>query len=85
MAASRCVAGTPDYPAPCVDRLVNYSRRRLKFPRAESCPDRAPDCLVGGTAPSDALQSSALSLNLSLFSFAPFGLDFIKSLELRQT
>jgi hypothetical protein len=85
MAASRCVAGTPDCPAPRTDRLVNYSQHRLKILRAESWLDHAPDCLVGGTAPSSALQSSTLSLNLSLFSFAPFGLEFIKSLALRQT
>jgi hypothetical protein len=58
------------------DGPVNYSRRRLEFPRAASWPDRAPDRLVRGIGPSGALQSSTLFLYL--FSFVPFGLDFIK-------
>jgi hypothetical protein len=37
-----------------------------------------------GTGSSGALQSSTLFLFLSLFSFGPFGLDFIKYLALRQ-
>jgi hypothetical protein len=56
---------------------MNYSRRGQEFPRAGHWSDRAPNCPVGGTEPSGALLSSTLSLFLPLFSFAPFGLDFI--------
>jgi hypothetical protein len=40
---------------------------------------------MGGTGPSGALQSNALSLFLPLFSFDPFGLDLTESLTLNQT
>jgi hypothetical protein len=76
VAASRYVAGTPDCPTPCADCLVNYSRHKLKNLRAESWPDCAPDCPV--------FPLQHLFLFLSLFSFAPFGLYFIKSLALKQ-
>jgi hypothetical protein len=33
---SRWLAGTPDYPALSAEGPVNYSRRRLEFPRAGS-------------------------------------------------
>jgi hypothetical protein len=36
VSTSRCAAGTPNCPTPHADRLVNYSRRRLKNPRAVS-------------------------------------------------
>jgi hypothetical protein len=85
VAASRYTTGTPDCSTPRVDRQVNYSRRGLESSRAPSWPDRAPNCPVGGTGPSSATQSSTFSLFLPLFSFAPFGLDFTKSLVLRQT
>jgi hypothetical protein len=84
MAASCCTAGTPDCPGPRADRPVNYSRRMLKFLRAPSWPDRAPDYPVH-TRPSGATQFNTFSLILPLFSFSPFGLDFTKSLALRQT
>jgi hypothetical protein len=64
---------------------MNYSRRRLEFPRAPNWLDRAPDCPVGGTGPFGATQSSTFSLFLHLFSFAPFRLDFTKYLALSQT
>jgi hypothetical protein len=63
---------------------MNYSRRWKEFSRVGRWPDRAPDCPVGGTGPSGALQSSTLPLFLPLFSFAHFGLNFIKSLALRK-
>ena len=56
------------------DGPVNYSRRRLRFPRGSSSADRASDCLVGGTEPSGATQSSPISPFSILLSFAPFGL-----------
>jgi hypothetical protein len=62
VAASRCVAGTPDCPAPHVDCLMNFSRHRLQNSRAPSWPDRAPDCPVGGTGPAGAAQSSTFPL-----------------------
>jgi hypothetical protein len=67
--AGRCIAGTPDCPATHADRPVNYSRRRLKNPRAASWPDRAPDCPMNGTGPSGAVQSSTFSLFLFLVYF----------------
>jgi hypothetical protein len=84
VAASRCTTGTPICPAPRADRPMNYSRRRLEFLRATSWLDRAPDYPVGGIGSSGALQSSTFSLFLSLFSFALFWTDFIRSLALRQ-
>jgi hypothetical protein len=60
-------------------------RHRLEFLRAASWLDRAPYCLVGGTGSSGATQSSTFSLSLPLSSFAPFGLDFVESMALRQT
>jgi hypothetical protein len=53
---------------------VNYSRRRLEFPRGGSWPDRAPDCSVGGTGLYGATQSSTFFPFSFLFSFSPFGL-----------
>jgi hypothetical protein len=58
VAASRWLAGTPDCTALRADGPVNYSRCRLKFPRAATLVDRAPDCPVGSTAPFGATQSS---------------------------
>jgi hypothetical protein len=75
---SCCTTGTPDCPAPRADCPVNFSRHGLKTLRAESW---AGPC----TRPSGAAQSSTISLFLPLFSFASFGLDFTKSLALRQT
>jgi hypothetical protein len=46
VAASRWLAGTPDCLALRTDGPMNYSRRRLEFPRAGSWLDRAPDCPV---------------------------------------
>jgi hypothetical protein len=72
------VAGTSDCLALRTDGQVNYSRHRLKFSRAGRWADCASDYPVGGSGPSGAAQSSTLFLFLSLFSFAPFWLDFIK-------
>jgi hypothetical protein len=46
VAANHCAGGTPDCPAPRVDRPVNYSRHRIETSRAANWPDRAPDYLV---------------------------------------
>ena len=46
VATSRWLAGTPDCSALRADGPVNYSRCRLKFPRASNMADRAPDCPV---------------------------------------
>jgi hypothetical protein len=72
MAASRCAADTLDCPAPRMYSPVHYNRRGLKNPRAANWTDRAPDCPVGGTEPSGALQCSTFHLFLSLISFALF-------------
>jgi hypothetical protein len=48
VAASYWLAGTSDRPALRADRPMNYSRRRLKFPRATNLADRATDCPVRG-------------------------------------
>jgi hypothetical protein len=56
VAISRWLAGALDYPVLRADGLVNYSRHRIKFLRAGSTTDRAPDCPVGGTGPSGAMQ-----------------------------
>jgi hypothetical protein len=61
VASSRWLAGTPDFLALHADGLVNYSRRRLKFPRADCSADRTQDCPVH-TGPSDSTQSSPSSL-----------------------
>jgi hypothetical protein len=61
MAACCWLAGTPDCPALRADGPVNYNRRRLKFPRATTLADHAPDCPESGTGPSDATQSSPKS------------------------
>jgi hypothetical protein len=78
--------GTRPSGAPCdrwsealhVDSPVNYSRRMLKFSRASSTTDHAPDCPpdrpVGGTRPSGAMHPNPLSSFSILFSFTPFGL-----------
>jgi hypothetical protein len=42
--ASRWLAGTPDCPMLRTDGPVNFSRCRLKFPRAATLAYRAPDC-----------------------------------------
>jgi hypothetical protein len=60
VAASRCVAGTPDCPVPRADCPVNISERRVKNPRAESW---AGPCTVW----SGATQSNTFSLFLPLF------------------
>jgi hypothetical protein len=76
VAASCCAAGTPDCPAPHAVCLVNFSRHRLKNPRAAIWSDLAPDCQMhtrlSGAGPSSALQSSTFPLFLSLISFAFF-------------
>jgi hypothetical protein len=43
MATSRCVAVTPDCPAPCAGRPVNYSRCSQKAREQRIQPDRALD------------------------------------------
>jgi hypothetical protein len=58
---SRWLVGTPDCPAHRADGSVNYSRQRLKIPRAGCSVDHALDYLVGGTGPFGATQSSPLS------------------------
>jgi hypothetical protein len=55
------LAGTPDGPVLCADSPMNYSRCRLKFPRASCSVDRAPDCPMSGTEPSGAVQTSPSS------------------------
>jgi hypothetical protein len=60
VAASRCVAGTPNCPVPRTDCPVNISECRLKNPRAESW---AGPCTVW----SGAAQSNTFSLFLPLF------------------
>jgi hypothetical protein len=65
------------------DHPVNYSRRRLEFSRVAIWLDRAPDCPVGGTGPSGALQSSTFSLCLFFVFFCSL-FYFIRSLALRQ-
>jgi hypothetical protein len=75
VATSRWLAGTPDCPALHTDGLMNYSQCRLKFPRAGSWSNRAPDCLVGGTGPSGAIQWSPFFSSLFRSPFAPFGLS----------
>jgi hypothetical protein len=74
VATSRWLAGTPDCPSLHTDGPVNYSRRRLKFLRADYSADRATDCPMGGTGPSGSTQTSRLSLFSILISFAHFGL-----------
>jgi hypothetical protein len=68
VAGSRWLAGTPDCPTFCANGSMNYSRCRLKFPRAASWPDRASDCAVH-TGLSSATHSSPTShfFNLILF------------------
>jgi hypothetical protein len=77
MSTSRCTARAPDCPTPHVDGPLNYSRRRLKNPRAASL---AGPC----TGPSGTAQSNSFSLFLPLSSFVSFGLDFAEFLALRQ-
>ena len=43
MATSRCEAVTPNYPAPCADRPVNYSRCSQKAREQRIQPERALD------------------------------------------
>ena len=45
-ATSHWLAGTLNCPALRMDGQVNYSQPRLKFPRAGSLANRAPDCPV---------------------------------------
>jgi hypothetical protein len=63
MATSRWLAGTPDHSVLRTDGSMNYSQRRLKFSKADSLADCAPDRPV--------LRSRAQNL---LLSFAPFDL-----------
>jgi hypothetical protein len=68
--------GTTDCLVLRADGPVNYSWRRLKFPRGSSLVDRAPDY------PAQRSPVQFLLLNLTLF--CSFWLDFIKSLALRE-